>query len=297
MPYSLHSTDVLDSRALSSVHALVADATAADGVSPLNERALLRLGEAGGHFVANEAAPDRDDRPLLAYAHLDPTDLTAQVVVAPTQRRRGIGRALVDRLAGEHPTVRFWAFGDLPAARGLAAVTGRTVVRQLLIMERPLGDLPDPQPYAGVAIRPYAPADAPAVVAVNAAAFAGHPEQGAMDLADFERRLVDPSDIVLAVDAATGAVLGFHWTKRHGDGLGEVYVIGVAPDAAGRGLGRTLLSAGLGHLARNGCDRVILYVEGDNTAAVRLYGSSGFHTVHTDVLYAPAAPTDEGGRS
>ncbi len=281
--------------ALAPVRALIAEATRVDGVAPLNERAQMNLSEAAVHVVAwaTDAAEGIENE-VVAYGQVDPTDLTAQLVVAPDRRRRGVGRSIVDLLAADHPGARFWAFGDLPPAQGLAAATGRTAVRELLIMERPLTDVPQPDPQANVTLRPYEPADADAMVAVNAAAFASHPEQGAMDRADLDRRLVDPSDIVLAVDAVSDRVLGFHWTKRHGDGLGEVYVIGVAPDAAGRGLGRTLLWAGLGHLARSGCHRVILYVEGDNHRAVSLYEASGFVVVHRDVLYGKK---NEGGGS
>ena len=59
-------------------------------------------------------------------------------------------------------------------------------------------------------------------------------------------------------------LLGFHWTKRHSATLGEVYVVGIDPDAQGRGLGQTLVDRGLRHLARRGLDDVLLYVEADN---------------------------------
>ena len=301
MPPPVVVRSTLDPILQASVAALVARATGHDGVSPLNERATLRLTESGPHLVV-VTDPSDPESDVVAYAQVDPADTTAQVVVAPAHRRHGLGRALVDRVAADHPDVRFWAFGDLPAARALAASTRRAVVRELLIMERSLADLPATEPSPGITIRPATAADAAAVVAVNAAAFAGHPEQGSMDRADFERRLDDPADVLLAVDSATGRVLGFHWTKRHdaadaadaASAFGEVYVIGVSPDAAGRGLGRTLLWAGLGQLAGQGLDRVILYVEGDNRPAVRLYETSGFRTVHRDVLYAPTAPPIEG---
>lgn len=124
-----------------------------------------------------------------------------------------------------------------------------------------------------------------ALLAVNAAAFAHHPEQGGMDRADLDARMgedwFDPAGLLLATDEATGALLGFHWTKQHSSALGEVYVVGIAPAAQGRGLGRTLTLAGLHHLAGRGVDEVLLYVESDNAPAVAVYSRLGF--AHADV--------------
>ncbi len=262
---------------VAAVRALVADATRADGVAPLNERATLRLGREPGHVLVTL------DGEVVGYAQVDPDDATAQLVVAPAHRRRGIGRSLCDAVEADQAGVRLWAFGDLPAARALAAATGRTVVRELLVMGRSLTDLPEPAPTDRT-VRAYTSADADGLLAANAAAFAHHREQGAMTRAELAERMTDPADLLLAV-AADGRVDGFHWTKRHGGGLGEVYVIGVHPRAEGAGLGRTLLWRGLHHLAARGCDRVILYVEGDNPRAVGLYERSGFTVEHRDVQY------------
>ncbi len=134
--------------------------------------------------------------------------------------------------------------------------------------------------------RAFTDADADALLAVNAAAFADHPEQGTFAAADLRARQAeswwDPAGLIVAEDAA--GLVGFHWTKRHDAATGEVYVIGVHPRAHGRGLGGALLDAGLAHLAGAGCERVILYVESDNPA-VRLYERAGFRVAHTDVLY------------
>ncbi|MEX5249911.1 GNAT family N-acetyltransferase, partial [Kocuria sp. CPCC 205260] len=106
----------------------------------------------------------------------------------------------------------------------------------------------------------------------------------------------DPAGFLLAVrEEEPGTVAGFHWTKVHpGDGeqgpLGEVYAVGVAPEHQGTGLGRALTAAGVNHLARRGLDEVMLYVDGDNTAAMGLYERLGFRPWHLDVMYARAAP-------
>jgi mycothiol synthase len=102
----------------------------------------------------------------------------------------------------------------------------------------------------------------------------------------------DPTGFFLAVDERD-TVLGFHWTKVHRDGpgpMGEVYVLGVDPLAVigklpVRGLGAPLLAAGLAHLAAMDLPAVLLYVEGDNTRALRLYQRLGFKTFSTDVVY------------
>jgi mycothiol synthase len=67
--------------------------------------------------------------------------------------------------------------------------------------------------------------------------------------------------------------------------VGEVYVLGVDPDAQGLHLGRALTDLGLAHLRSRGLGEVLLYVEEDNAAAVRLYESRGFRRFSVDVSW------------
>jgi mycothiol synthase len=131
-----------------------------------------------------------------------------------------------------------------------------------------------------VRVRSYVDRDAEQVLAVNAAAFAHHPEQGSLDAVGLAERMAeawwDPAGLIIAADADTDEVLAFHWTKQHDAAHGEVYVVAVGPAAQGRGLGRVVTLAGLHHLGGLGVDEVLLYVESDNVPAVRLYGSLGF---------------------
>jgi mycothiol synthase len=126
---------------------------------------------------------------------------------------------------------------------------------------------------------------------LNALSFASHPEQGSQTREDLEARRAEawfsPEDFLLARDAA-GALVGFCWLKVEAadEGLeGEIYVLGVHPERAGVGIGRSLLRAGLDRLRRRGVRSVSLYVEEDNASAVRLYRSEGFTDAAVDVQY------------
>jgi mycothiol synthase len=133
---------------------------------------------------------------------------------------------------------------------------------------------------------------------VNARAFATHPEQGAWTLEDVRLREAeswfDPAGLLLAWRGDPddgGQLLGSHWTKVHPAGdvgdqpVGEVYVLGIDPDAQGMSLGRALTDLGLAHLRARGLTEVLLYVEEDNAAAVRLYESRGFRRFAVDVSW------------
>ncbi len=63
-------------------------------------------------------------------------------------------------------------------------------------------------------------------------------------------------------------------------------MVGVDPAEQGTGLGRALTLAGLRYLQERKMPAVMLYVDGDNAAAIRLYSSLGFANTATDVMYA-----------
>jgi mycothiol synthase len=275
-----------------AVRDVLAAAAEADGVAPVGEQVLRELsGQSSEHLLAT----DPDER-LVGYLNLTPAG-TAELAVHPDARRRGIGAALIRAaIARGGPSTRFWAHGTLPAARALADSCNLTPVRELLQMRRSLSDVPEAAVPQGVSIRTYSgPADTADVLRVNNAAFSWHPEQGGWAESDISQRVsepwFDPEGLFLAVDETNGELLGFHWTKVHGDRLGEVYVIGVDPSAQGRGLGRVLTLRGLAHLAGE-LDHpqadVMLYVESDNTAAIRTYEALGFTVTSVDTAYAHA---------
>ncbi|UYP19607.1 mycothiol synthase [Rhodococcus sp. Z13] len=284
-----------------AVRALLARATETDGTAPISEQAVHSLTRDLGarHLVAVA-----EDGTVTGYANVVPAQdghpAMAEVVVDPPRRGHGLGRDLVARALDEGGDgTRVWAHGDLPAAQAVARHLGLTGVRELLQMRRSLTepDLPALEVPDSVLLRTYAgPQDDAELLRVNAAAFSWHPEQGRWTASDVEDRRreswFDPEGLFLAFDPADpDRLLGFHWTKVHpatasDPELGEVYVVGIDPEAQGRGLGRLLTLAGLHHLRDRGLPTVLLYVEGDNTAALNTYGKLGFERFHVDVAYA-----------
>jgi mycothiol synthase len=215
---------------IAAVHALVELATAADGTAPLSEHVLLHLPRGGDADVRNLLVRQPGTSAVLAYAHLDVTDAvegsSAEVVVAPSARRRGLGRALVTGLLRHTPDgrLRLWAHGDSPAAAGLAAALGFRRSRVLLQLRRSLtAPLPPVVLPDGVRLRTFRPGeDEQAWTALNNRAFAAHPDQGGWDVSEVRVReqepWFDPAGFFLAERVTDGAprLVGFHWTKVHG---------------------------------------------------------------------------------
>jgi mycothiol synthase len=317
--------DAVGEPTASEVREMLARAEQADGVGAVSETFRLALGPArdGVVHLLREAA----DGTLVGYAQVAQAgtpDAVAELVVDPDHRRRGNGRALLDGvLAVGAQSV--WAHGMLPAAGALARAAGLVVTRELYVMNRPLtaADEVDPVLPQGFAVRAFEPGkDDERWVALNAAAFASHPEQGRLTVEDLHERMAqpwfDPAGLLLVVDESTGTVVAFHWTKvetsalslreaaenaveprverllvgKVRKGKGEVYVVGVDPAYQGRGLGGPVTRLRLAHHARLGLAEVELYVDGDNTAARRTYERLGFvdAAVHAQYGTAPSAP-------
>lgn len=279
-----------------------------DAVAPISGHVLdaVRTGTA----EVSTIGPPAD----LSGVAIALADDPAEVAIVPDRRGQGLGTALVRAALERQGAV--WAYGDLPAARAIAHRLELRRTRVLLQLRRALaggtvrevdgfGGVTGSQEPPGVRIRAFEPGrDEQAFLRVNARAFAAHPEQGRLDLAglrdEMNQEWFDPAGFFLAVTDPGDELLGFHWTKIHprdessgsagngrGRAIGEIYVLGVDPDAGVRGLGTALAHAGLRHLAARELDTVMLFVEADNDRAVRLYERLGFAVHLTNVVYRP----------
>jgi mycothiol synthase len=327
----------LSTRQVSAVGDLVRACREADGVAPLSEHVVLHLRydratrpkidgpeEDGSATDGPEEAQGRDfvlteDGEVAGYAYLDPpaadAEVSGELMIHPDRRRRGLGRTLAAQVtaAAAGHALRLWAHGDLPGAAALARAEGFERFRALWQLRRPLREPPGPplaQPAlpAGRTLRTFVPGqDEDEWLALNARAFAKHPEQGGWTRHDLELRerepWFDPAGFFIATK--DGVMTGFHWTKVHppepgtgpagtaspgapgleSPGLGEVYVVGVDPAEQGSGLGRALTLAGLHHLRNRGVDQAMLYVDEDNIPAIRMYEALGFTRAKVDAMY------------
>ena len=283
-----------------AVHRLARAAQHVDGVAPLSEQPLLWLTDPDAR-VAHLLVRAADD--FAGYTQVDLSaagTATAELVVHPFARRHGVGSGLLARAQllarSGRRSLSVWAHGDLPAARALATAAGLDVVRELWKMALDLTGLA-PAPVTlpdGVHLDAFRPGtDDDAWLAVNARAFATHPEQGRMTSADLHARMsedwFDPASFLLARRGEE--LLGFSWLKVVGGpeaSTGEIYALGVDPSAQGIGLGSALTRASLDRLVGLGLTTAELYTEGDNTAAIRTYSAAGFTRVSLDVQFGVA---------
>jgi mycothiol synthase len=290
----------LDGAHLEQLPDLLHAATRADGHEPLGEHKFLRLQRGDDLGVAVLAY---EESTLAGYAHTLTFDaeqrrVSCEFVVHPDFRRRGIGRMLLSHALmhaeSQHAArIDVWAYNDSPASARIAAQFGFRPTRRLQHLHRHAGDAPAAACARGATLRAFRPGiDDHAWLALNNRVFAGHPENGVWTLDDLRARMAqpwfDPADFLM-LDVG-GATAGFCWLKieeRGDEGrVGEVYVIGVAPEQRGRGHARHLLAAALRHMASRGARTAAIYVDAANAGAVALYESAGFHHHHQDICYS-----------
>lgn len=311
------SSRSIDKADLSSIIELIEQLTAADGTRPISEHVELHLRQGGDEDARHLMVHDQQGQ-LLGYAHLDCSDSvkgpSAELVVSPMSSPQVLGHLLVgmSRDAPES-SLRLWARGESKHLLDLAGEQGFLVERELLKMGRPLfTPLPKHELPSDFYFRNFVPGqDEEMFLRANREIFQALPDQKRWTRKDLTARCgedwFDPAGFFLMFHQSDPTNLaGFHWTKIHGepkristskigatphahDAFGEVYVLGISPAYQKRGLGKALTVVGLSHLADQGLDTAMLYVDSKNTNAISLYEDLGFTQISKDVLFRKGA--------
>ncbi len=285
------------------------DAEAVDGHPSLGEAVWRDLDQPLDPVAAGVLATTgaRDDPVGFAYVYrsdsFSPPHWAVGIVVHPAARDGDVARALLER-AAEHVAANgggqivLWVLDPDAGFDRAASAAGFRHQRDLHEQRVALPLAEQPRWPPGIEVRPFVPGpDDAAWLEVNNRAFAGHPEQGGWVETTLERRKAEPwfnpKGFLLAFDR--DGLAGFCWTKVHpptatDPELGEIFVIGVDPGRQAVGLGRALVVGGLASLADRGVTAGMLFVDGANEPALRLYASLGFHTHRTDRAYWREVP-------
>jgi mycothiol synthase len=287
-----------------SVLELIKAATDLDGVPPIAEHVLLHLRH-GGDKSDSHLVIEKDDQ-VIAYAHLDKTDLVAgpsvEAVVHPKYRGQGLGTALLNKaitICGDK--TRIWSHGDLPQAQSIATSLKLERLWANLQMSKKLLEIE--KISSKYLIRSFLPGiDDEAFLELNNKVFVDHPDQGGWSKSDLEVRVNEEwfDEKGFFICENKGKLIGFCWTKIHGahthshegneadhghEAIGEIYVLAVDPACKGQGIGKDLTTAGLNYLKHQGLSSVMLYVGVENKAALNLYRFLGFSDFGSDVMY------------
>ena len=275
-----------------------------DNSPPIAEHILLHLRHGGdksdSHLVHQEQSK------VIGYAHLDQTDLVAgpsvELVVDPDHRSFGIGKQLLSKaveICGQN--LRLWVHGENEAAATLADSFNFEKIRAVLQMQKQLTDIEKlPKIDPKIIIRSFLPGlDSNDWLSLNNKVFKDHPEQSDWQLSDLNHRLGEEwfDERGFFIASLNNQMIGSTWTKIHGAlthdhggshdhlAIGEIYITAVDPDYSGSGLGRALTITALNYLKYQGLTDAMLYVDFDNTRALKLYNSLGFTESGKDILY------------
>jgi mycothiol synthase len=228
--------------------------------------------------------------------------------VQPEQRRRGIGRALLQwtearsreaagEWAGSEPhAITRWVSDTQAGAIALLEAEGYGRVRYGFKMVRSLSDpIPDAAVPEGLEVRPVVEADHRRIWDADTEAFRDHWDAGERTEEDFVGWFSTPGidtsmwRVAWDGDEVAGSVMNFVFAEENeklGVRRGWLEHISVRRPWRRRGLAAALIADSLRELGARGLDEAALGVDAENlTGALRLYESLGFRRYRTGIAF------------
>lgn len=253
--------------------------------------------------------PERDvflaleDESPIGYliANLEPPlkRVVLEGAVHPDHRRRGAGAQLVeassDRASGlDYKIIQMAVPYAHINARRLAKRCGFRFIRKFweMKLDNP-ASVPDPDLYQGFHLRHFREGDEDRLRFIQNLSFARHWGYSPNRLEDIHYKvrmgLFTFDDILLVLDG--DVTIGFNWTRlerRQRGTQGWIGMMGAHPDYRGKGLGTSIMRAGVRYLRNSGASRIDLTVDSLNPSAHRIYRAGGFSRQAVTVWYERA---------
>ncbi|MEX0817053.1 MAG: GNAT family N-acetyltransferase [Gaiellales bacterium] len=232
--------------------------------------------------IADRAYVVETERGVAGTAKLDGEDV--DVLVRPSERRTGIGTALLRAVEADARTRRLQlsALASEPAAEPFARANGYEKAWEFWLMGVDLREGPHERAWPdGVEVRTFRAEDADEVKNLLDLAYADEPGHVPLTLENWKTFMLtdpsfDPEAWFLAV--ADGRMVGaaLNWKE------GYVKDLVVHPDWRRRGLGRALMEQTFAEFVRRGIGRLTLKTDSINpTEAWRLYERLGMRKERT----------------
>lgn len=247
------------------------------------------------------------DGNLIAYLDIRPEPIIARAVVNcfvhHEHRRKGLATSLLDnalRRAGEigarvaHVNIR----KGNAIARKVLSKLGFRLIRRSLELRIDL-DKASLSQNTGCPVRHLQAGEEPKLTEIQNRSFTGTWDFNPNTEEEIRYAISisnsTPGEIFIACEG--DKPIGYCWTRiEHRAGsttdetIGRIGMLGVDPDYRGRGVGKSVLLAGLAHLKSKGLRIVELTVDSKNKSARKLYRSVGFKTHDIGLWYEKPVP-------
>ncbi len=231
--------------------------------------------------------------------------------ISPDYRRKGAGRKLLNLVSGRAKerglaSIHTGVYQENRLARDILPKLGFSYLKRYIEMELEVRTLsPDKLDMAVRTCRQLDGSEEASLAELQNRAFHNHWGYNlyTYDTFHFDINLNNRSYRDIVVSTEGSRITGYCWTEvseYYGPTgttkRGTINMLGVDPELQNRGIGRTVLTAGLAYLKGRGVNHVSLSVDAVNRNAWRLYRSSGFTECGSILWYGKTVRQETGTR-